>query len=102
MQTDADKLKQYLMPHVKKWRIQRLWLFGSCARGEPMPTSDIDIAIEPMPAQTPRQRSDIEDLIASAPILRNIDVVWWHTAPAGLRETILHEGIVWYDAQKNS
>ncbi len=77
--------------------VERVWLFGSRARGDNFERSDIDLAIE-----APRMdrhdwlkiKLDFED---DAPTLLLIDVVRWEEAPEHLREDIQDEGILLYE-----
>jgi len=76
--------------------VTRVWLFGSRARGDAGPRSDIDLAIEAPGASRPRWlalEADIED----SDTLLHIDLVRWDEASEGLRERILAEGEVLYD-----
>ncbi|MGH6896910.1 MAG: type VII toxin-antitoxin system MntA family adenylyltransferase antitoxin [Geminicoccaceae bacterium] len=77
--------------------VERVWLFGSRARGDNFERSDVDLAIE-APAMAPddwlRIKLDFED---EAPTLLLIDLVRFEDAPEILREQILDEGIVVYE-----
>lgn len=33
----------------RRWKVRRLWLFGSCARGEQSLASDVDLLVEFLP-----------------------------------------------------
>jgi predicted nucleotidyltransferase len=74
--------------------IERVWLFGSRARGDQFERSDIDLAIE-APGM---DRYDWLKLSLGfeeeAPTLLCVDLVRMEEAPAHLREQILEEGIV--------
>jgi predicted nucleotidyltransferase len=77
--------------------VERVWLFGSRARGDGFERSGIDLAVE-----APRMdhddwlklKLDFED---SAPTLLLIDLMRWEEAPDDLREQIRDEGIVIYE-----
>lgn len=76
-------------------RAAEVWLFGSCARGEVMQHSDIDIAILPHD-ELPRGffgelRADIED----STIPYDVDVVDLRHAALALVEEVKREGIAW-------
>jgi predicted nucleotidyltransferase len=76
--------------------VVRVVLFGSRARGDAGPRSDIDLAID-APGATPRQWLDLEARIEDADTLIRIDVVRWHEASPALRVRISREGQVLYD-----
>jgi uncharacterized protein len=77
--------------------IERVWLFGSRARGDCFERSDIDLAVD-APTMDPydwlKITLDFED---EAPTLLLIDLVRWEEAPEGLRAQIRDEGIVIYE-----
>lgn len=77
--------------------VERVWLFGSRARGDHLERSDIDLAIEaPAMAELDwlRIKLDFED---EAPTLLLIDLVRLDDAPKDLREQILEEGRIIYE-----
>jgi hypothetical protein len=41
-----DEIKRRLTPIFKKYQVRRAYLFGSYARGEATPESDVDIRVE--------------------------------------------------------
>lgn len=77
--------------------IERVWLFGSRARGDCFERSDIDLAVE---APTMHRHDwlkiklNFED---AAPTLLLIDLMRWEEAPEDLREQIRDEGILIYE-----
>lgn len=73
--------------------VTRLLVFGSWARGDQRPSSDIDLAIEATDA-TPAQRVEIDSILAEPDTLRGLDVVWLDQLPEGssLWEAIRREG----------
>jgi uncharacterized protein len=77
--------------------VERVWLFGSRARGDNFQRSDIDLAIE-APAMSHDDWLRIKlDFADEAPTLLLIDLVRLEEAPEVLREQILEEGIVIYE-----
>lgn len=36
-------------PVMERWDVARAWLYGSVARGDQQPTSDVDLIYEPLP-----------------------------------------------------
>jgi predicted nucleotidyltransferase len=71
--------------------VRRIILFGSRARGEARPRSDIDIAVE-APAATARDWLRLVDISEDADTLLAIDLVRLDDAPPELRDRILREG----------
>ena len=77
--------------------VERVWLFGSRARGDHFERSDIDLAIEAPSMDDSdwvRIKLEFED---EAPTLLLIDLVRIEDAPEHLREQIADEGIVIYE-----
>ena len=72
--------------------VVRLLVFGSFARGDARPDSDLDLLIGRAPHRTPffpgGLIADLEDLIG-----RKIDVVTINALPATIRDTVLHEAV---------
>jgi uncharacterized protein len=73
---------------IERHGARRVWLFGSLAAGEPTPESDVDLAVEHLPAGA--------YLIALAELIAlfhgPVDLVRLEEAPASLRERVLAEG----------
>jgi len=81
---------------VRRIRPQRIFLFGSRARGDAQERADYDIAIDDealTPAGLAQIRADMEEL----PTLLSIDIVWMNRANAVLRERILSEAKILYE-----
>jgi len=76
---------------------RRVILFGSRARGDNMPKSDIDLAVD-APAAPARALFAFQDSIdATPPTLLGIDVVLLHEVGPEFRARIEREGRVLYD-----
>jgi predicted nucleotidyltransferase len=43
----VDEVKRIVSPIARRWDVLQMWLFGSYARGEATPESDIDILVDP-------------------------------------------------------
>ncbi|HTT83298.1 MAG TPA: nucleotidyltransferase domain-containing protein [Rhizomicrobium sp.] len=82
-----------LMPFPE---VERIVLFGSRARGDAAPRSDIDLAIA-CPRADPKVWSDIIEAADEAPTLLQIDLVRMETAPPELLAEIAREGRVLYE-----
>jgi predicted nucleotidyltransferase len=76
--------------------VERIILFGSRARGDGAPRSDIDLAIA-CPRADPKVWSDIIEAAEEAPTLLQIDLVRMETAPPELLADIAREGRVLYE-----
>ena len=81
---------------VRRIKPQRIFLFGSRARGDAAERADYDIAIDDenmTSVQLAQIRADMDEL----PTLLSIDIVWMNRANAVLRERILSEGKIIYE-----
>ena len=85
----ADRLKAF--PEV-----ERIVLFGSRARGDAAPRSDIDLAIE-CPGADARRWSQIVETAENTATLLQIDLIRMDTAPSELLTQIASEGRVLYE-----
>lgn len=73
----------------------KIYLFGSRARGDNKPGSDIDLAVDTgeriSTQEIWRARNTLENLLISL----SIDLVDMNAIPSELKELILKEGIEW-------
>lgn len=76
--------------------VTRVVLFGSRARGDHDPRSDIDLAVE-APAASLEDRAHMTATVEDAPTLLGIDLVRLDLADEPLRAAIEQEGIVLYE-----
>ncbi len=76
--------------------VERVVLYGSRARGDHAPRSDIDLAIE-CSGEDARWGSISAYLTYDAPTLLNIDLTRLGSAPADLRASIERDGITLYE-----
>jgi uncharacterized protein len=80
--------------------VERVWLFGSRARGDHFERSDIDLAIE-APAMDRYDWLKLSlDFEEDAPTLLCIDLVRMDEAPGNLREQIREEGMVIHERSR--
>lgn len=76
--------------------IDKIYLFGSRARGDNSDRSDIDLAID-CPNANHTNWVTVMDILDDADTLLKIDCVRFNEADAALKKNILREGIVIYD-----
>jgi predicted nucleotidyltransferase len=76
--------------------VQRIYLFGSRARGDAAPRADIDIAVA-CPSASEEQWLHIWDEVEQTETLLFIDVVRFEEASDDLKARILNEGRVIYE-----
>lgn len=84
-----QKLKQ--LPFV-----ERIYLFGSRARGDHSPRSDIDLAIS-CPTASRKDWLDVLDIIDNADTLLKIDCIQLEETDDRFKAKILKEGIILYE-----
>jgi len=88
-----DRLVADLTRHPE---VVRVWLFGSRARGDQRPRSDIDLAVE-APGASRRAWLDLCRLVEEADTLLRIDLVRIEEAPPALAQQIRREGRVLHE-----
>lgn len=74
-----------------------VWLFGSCARGEPRQHSDIDIAILPRDELPSSFFGELEANIEESTIPYDVDLVDLRQADPALVDEVRREGVNWRD-----
>ena len=72
-----------------------VWLFGSCARGDTLQHSDIDIAILPRDELPSGFFSDLAKSVEESSIPYDVDIVDLRSAAPTLIDEVRHEGIKW-------
>jgi uncharacterized protein len=93
MPTPEYLVAERLMPFPE---VERIVMFGSRARGDAMPRSDIDLAIA-CPRADPKIWSDIVEAAEEAAKLLQIDLVRMDRAPSEPLTEIAREGRVLYE-----
>ncbi|MCM8733632.1 nucleotidyltransferase domain-containing protein [Azospirillum sp. A1-3] len=73
----------------------RVYLFGSCARGDVGHWSDIDVAIDPLEPLPPGLIGEINEELEESTVPYFVDVVDLRTARRELRQEVEREGIEW-------
>lgn len=94
-----ERLIQSIQRIGQNYEIEQIVLFGSRARGDQYPASDIDLAVFPLPEFKNRGRlvSDLDDLKT----LLKIDIVIiGEQNDSKILDNIRREGIVLYERSK--
>ena len=73
----------------------RMFLFGSSARGDAVPRSDIDGAVLPLQTLPPLVLATIAAALDEGLIPYTVDLIDLSEAGDGLRSKILREGVEW-------
>ena len=76
--------------------VRRVILFGSRARGDARPRSDVDLAVE-APGASAGEWLRLADIIEDADTLLSVDLVRLEEAPEDLHRRILAEGRTLYE-----
>jgi predicted nucleotidyltransferase len=72
-----------------------VWLFGSCARGEALQHSDIDIAILPRDELPSGFFSGLAESVEESSIPYDVDIVDLRSAASTLIDEVRREGVTW-------
>ncbi len=78
-------------------RDAKVYLYGSCARGEARHSSDIDVAIDPATPLPMGLVGDIREALEESTIPYNVDVVDLGAADPEFRQRILRDAVEWRD-----
>lgn len=70
-------------------------LFGSQARGDAGPRSDIDIAVRSAQPLTHDTLVALRAAVEESNVVRRVDIVDWWTASPALRASVEREGVLW-------
>jgi predicted nucleotidyltransferase len=89
---DIDFIKEKSWPELKRAGVLRSSLFGSFARGEAGPESDVDILVELPDGKTMFDLIELEERLESA-LGRKVDVITYRSLHHLLRDRILREQI---------
>ena len=92
-----DLLQTAIQRLVAEFQPEQIWLFGSCARGEVMQHSDIDIAILPRTDLPPEFFAALSEQIEESSIPYDVDLVDLRRAAPTLVEEVRREGVKWRD-----
>ncbi len=75
----------------------RIWLFGSHARGDATPTSDVDLAFDVPPSERSKWAAFVLEAVDEVPALVDIDLVDIGTCDPTLAREIATTGRVVYE-----
>ena len=91
--------RHMLTAFCRRHYIRRLSVFGSAARGELLPSSDVDFLVEYDPSHRPGivELQEIEDELSALCHGRPVDLVNPRYLNPRLRERILGEAVVQYE-----
>jgi predicted nucleotidyltransferase len=99
------RLKACAANVLAKYPVEMAYLHGSVARGQPLPSSDVDIALVLTTLPPPYERLilelDIQAALEDACHLSNVDVRAINHAPLMVQGRIVQEGILLYDRDKD-
>ncbi len=95
------KLKAHLGLVLAQFPVEMAYLHGSVARGCPLPTSDVDLALvlsEPLPKAEARLKLEfqIQAAVEAACGVKNVDARTINQAPLLAQGEILREGLCLY------
>lgn len=89
---DAAEICRILEPLLKKMQV-RLLLFGSRARDDACPISDIDLALKADRPIPPWLLAEIREKLDESSLPFRVDLVDYHTVSPDLQRTIDQEGV---------
>jgi uncharacterized protein len=89
-----EELRGMVLPALGE-RDAEVWLFGSCARGEALRHSDIDIAILPRDELPFGFFSDLSESVEESSIPYDVDIVDLRSAAPAFIEEVRREGVKW-------
>lgn len=80
--------------------VEKIILYGSRARADARPRSDIDVAVS-CPYASEREWLDICEAVEDVPTLLSIDLIRLETASDALRDRVLREGRNLYERRSD-
>jgi len=89
---ELEKYSKIILPVLKRYLIKRAAIFGSVAKGNEMPTSDIDLLIEPAKGFTFFEFLKLEQEISSL-VNRKVDLVEYSAIKPSIKEEVLLSAI---------
>ena len=92
MSNQIEAIQKKIIPLLKKAGVLRSSVFGSFARGEERPESDVDILIELPDGKTMFDLIKLEEELAST-LGKKVDIVTYRSIHHLLRDQILREQV---------
>jgi predicted nucleotidyltransferase len=93
---DIQTIRQKTLPIFKQYRVRKAAVFGSVARGDALPDSDLDILIDPPQSMSLLDfvalKQDIEDIVHMP-----VDLVSYRGLSPYLKDSILSCEHVFYE-----
>lgn len=91
---DLDLARGIIRAHIPL-EVADLILFGSRARGDSRPWSDIDVVVRPRQPLPPGLLAETRAALEESSLLLNVDLVDLDEAGPALREAVEREGVPW-------
>ncbi len=91
-----DQIESVVLSRVKNLPV-KVYLFGSRAKGEARPTSDVDIAILATGSIPPNLLSELRYLLEESNIPYKVDLVDLASVDDAFREQVIKYGVLWKD-----
>lgn len=95
-----DFLRILIQQAAELLQPEKIWLFGSRARGDARENSDYDLAFELEPSTQARWSQFCAQVEENPPSLHHFDLVNYSQAGDDLKKQISIEGIILYDKKK--
>ena len=73
----------------------RVYLFGSCATGSTRPSSDIDVAIEPLHGSAPVSFATLRERLEESDVPYDVDVIDLSAVSPEFAHRVRQEGLLW-------
>lgn len=96
-----ERLRRLVCAFLQPYAV-RVYLFGSYARGDQRPTSDVDIALEPLDALPTGLVSRLREAVEESDIPYEVEIVDLSEADDRFRARVLSEGILWNAIENDS
>ncbi|BAP57161.1 DNA polymerase beta domain-containing protein [Thioploca ingrica] len=96
LSTNLALVRQIILEKLQNYSVQ-IYLFGSQARGNARPTSDIDVAILPKEPLPMGLLAEVREALFDSIIPVQVDLVDLSQAEENFKQRILREAIEWKD-----